>query len=262
MRKYNVNDNYFDVIGDEQAWLLGLLAADGWISGNQVGIAQSGNDGLLLIQHIKNILDCDAPISHTKTTHKISHGIKFTSTKIIDRLSDFNIVKKKSLIYEYPENISQQQFHNFLRGYMDGDGFVGVYSTKTTKKFLMMGFLGTKKFVYRVNELIPVKNAKVNIHSQNKRCFELRFSGQYAISFGKFLYTSNNIYKSIKYQKFDEHLQYWYENSEKSRFDQKRKNIQKLLNEGKSVMECSRLTNCRFQIIYKWIKDGKLYNNK
>ncbi len=35
-RQYPVDDEFFDTIGEEQAWLLGLLAADGWVKNDRV----------------------------------------------------------------------------------------------------------------------------------------------------------------------------------------------------------------------------------
>ena len=54
--KYSVEDDYFEELTSEGAWLIGFLAADGSVHKNTLTFSQSGRKGLRLVEHIKKVL--------------------------------------------------------------------------------------------------------------------------------------------------------------------------------------------------------------
>ena len=65
--KYSLNESFFDEVGDIQLWLIGLLAADGWVTNNNIGLSQSGKHGEELVNYVKNIIGYSG-IVYTSTT--------------------------------------------------------------------------------------------------------------------------------------------------------------------------------------------------
>jgi hypothetical protein len=126
--KYNINEDYFKDLNSESLWLIGLLAADGWIKKDRyIGIAQSGDEGKAIIEEVKRLLEYNAPTYEKDTIGRKSYSINITSNKIVNNLSLFNIIPNKSLTYELPD-LNDDNFRDYLRGYIDGDGSIGVYN--------------------------------------------------------------------------------------------------------------------------------------
>ena len=152
---YSLNEGYFNEINDKQLWLIGLLAADGWIKNNTLGISQSGQHGEKLINYIKDELKYGGVVYTATTICELAFSIIITSHKFVDVLSKFNIVEKKSLIYELPKLKNEYELRDFIRGYIDGDGSVGVYDNGNGHEYLVISFVGTKNFINNASQKIP-----------------------------------------------------------------------------------------------------------
>ncbi len=209
--KYSVNEDYFDIIGDEQAWLIGLLAADGCIHKNKyISLGQSGPQGLKLIKYVKQILNFTGKVfirNPRKKTHQTEYVIQITSKKLCDQLRKYNIIPRKSLVYKFPIKL-KPYLYSFLRGYIEGDGCIRIYKINNPKKYLGIGFLGTSEFINKCQELIPIKSCNVKI----KRCKnvnDLKFQGVKAVQFGNLLYENKNLYSSYKYKTYLKYLKYF-----------------------------------------------------
>jgi hypothetical protein len=246
---YTVNDVYFNKCDNKSMWLVGLLAADGWVKKNGIGIAQSGDNGLKMIEYIKNELNYSGPIYSSTTTNEISYSIYVTNHKIVTSLSKYNIIPKKSLVYKLPK-IDSLLFKSFIRGYIDGDGSIGVYDNGAGYHSLVISFVGTKEFVDEVSELIPIPYSnKLNKHTIN--CWELRWYGKKAYDLGLWLYSEKNLFKSKKYDIFADYNPKIYK---ASIYEEKKLLVKKLLDENNKVSEISKITKVPFQTIYEWKK--------
>lgn len=63
MKKYNVDDNFFNSIDNQyNAWLLGLLYADGCVYENGTIKIDLVKDDIDVLEKIKEIIKCDAPL--------------------------------------------------------------------------------------------------------------------------------------------------------------------------------------------------------
>jgi hypothetical protein len=202
-RQYSVDDNYFDKITNEKAWLIGLLAADGCIHKNKyIILGQSGNNGLILIKYVKKLLKFSGPIERPKIikpTHKQQYKIQITSPRLVSKLKEYNIISRKSLIYEFPEKI-KPYLYSFLRGYIDGDGCVYIEKRKYISR-LTISVIGTMKFIDRCSELLPGYTGKYH----KRRCvnlWEIQWFGKKAKYFGNILWKNKNLYNSTKRKKF------------------------------------------------------------
>lgn len=249
--KYTLDETYFDNITDKQLWLIGLLAADGWIKdGKYIGISQSGDNGNSIIEHIKSELHYDAPTYHQETGYKIAHSINITSEKFCKILSNFNVIENKSLTYTLPDFNDINQFKSFLRGYIEGDGSVGVYNNGNDSKYVVISFVGTKEFIEACEEWLPIKySGKRHIKHANN-LYELRWYGKNAIEFGNWIFSNKNLFISEKIRIF---VKFKETNNAKYVFyDGKKIEVKRLLTEGKKVSEITKLTGIPFQTIYKW----------
>jgi hypothetical protein len=194
--RFTVNDDFLDEINPLQAWFLGFMAADGSVGKNYFSISQSHDAGLQLLKTIKQFLSYTGNIR----IYKKSYRLQITSKRLVENLSKFNIVPRKSLIYEYPNNLDDKLFRYFLRGYIDGDGSVGFYFKKDSKShhlpILIASFVGTPMFIDECVKRIPFNNYSLSEKSSIK---EFRFNGWKAVEFLKWLYQES--YNIPKYYK-------------------------------------------------------------
>jgi hypothetical protein len=258
----NVDENYFKMIDrPEKAWMLGLYAADGCIKNNAFSISQSGPSGLELISYIKQKLKIRNKIAVCKTTGRDSYSIQASSKNVVSDLSNYNIVPRKSLIYEFPENLPQEFLKDFIRGYIEGDGCIGVYKNRKGCIYLSVSFVGTPMFVKKCSELIPIKHGGIVVCSGSKNVREIRWYGEKAVLFCDWLFSSQNLYLSYKYFKYKEFVEFTNISPTKYMFYKKKKEeAQKFFLLGKSCMQTSKLINIPFQTIYRW-KNENVFGN-
>ena len=137
-RKFEINDNYFDIINtQEKAYIFGLLCADGcnYESAGVVKIDLIKDDEDLLSQ-VKDELEYTGEL-HSYAPLKKKFGdewydckgstrLIFHSHKISKQLALKGCVSNKSGILKFPEKdiISEDLLSHFIRGYMDESGTV------------------------------------------------------------------------------------------------------------------------------------------
>lgn len=204
-RIHSVNDQFLDQIGNEQAWFLGLMAADGNIrqGGRYITIGQSKEAGKKLMESVAAMIGFDGPIYLKKNNH---HQISFTSEQMVSKMAEYGIVPNKSLVYQFPESLPAQHHAAFLRGYIDGDGSVGIYAQPRKQKlcyWLVISFVGTPEFVNRCAEIVPIKGNTRRIERASNLS-EFRLTGGKAIELGRWLWADNSlpIYKQYAFDVF------------------------------------------------------------
>ena len=165
-RLYIINDDYFDNIGHNQAYLLGFIAADGTVNknDNSIKIALSSVDKSFL-EEMKKELKSNAPISDFEDKNGFKHSeFRFSSVKIKQRLANFGIIPNKTYESFFPQNIPNEYLIDFIRGYFDGDGSVSMagsslrfqicaYNKKTLENFI--NFFYEKYTIPKVNIARP-----------------------------------------------------------------------------------------------------------
>lgn len=122
-RKYYINDNYFSELNNDNCYLLGFLAADGSIQKDgsiKIGLSSVDKD---FLEMIKKSLESNYPIREyqTKDGFNISEFV-FRSEKIKNQLQNYGIINRKTYSFEFPKNLPEQYWLDFIRGYFDGDG--------------------------------------------------------------------------------------------------------------------------------------------
>lgn len=125
-RKYLLNHNFFSTPNEENCYWAGFIAADGHLVKNTLQINLSIKD----IQHLEKFLKS---IQYTGSIHQYKNGghpcasLRITSKSIVQDLNNiFNIPsgnKNKRLLPL--KNFSDINLLAFIKGYIDGDGWVG-----------------------------------------------------------------------------------------------------------------------------------------
>lgn len=251
----SVNDDYFDLMNEERYWLIGLLASDGYIvNGSYIGLRQSGDEGYQLIKYVNKIIGNTNEIRTYKTNRKPSHELYFSSKKIGSILSDYGIVSNKTNSFKMP-NIPKKYLKDFIRGYIEGDGCIGVYTNNNSNStFLVVSFVGTKEFVKECKKLIPI-DGKVR-KACNSNVYEIRWNGKKAIELCEWLFETEWLYKSYKYYKYKEYIET--HTPRYVKYNKIKKVVYEMITNNISPKQISIETGIPFQTIYKWKKEWAL----
>lgn len=147
-----IKDNLFKKIDDSNAaYWLGFLYADG-------SIRQNRNEISLELQEkdIKTIYDFHDYCKNKNTIRKhiikkeekeyISYVSSFSNASVKENLINLGCVPKKSLILKCPtkEQVPDEYIYDFIRGYIDGDGYIQYDYNKHRYRIVICG---TKDFL-------------------------------------------------------------------------------------------------------------------
>lgn len=169
----------FDSSNVDGQYVIGLIAADGYICSNSRNLAiwVQEQDIELLHRILDSFNRSKAPI-HTRKLplhQSIQHGISIGSVELIDFLNNsYGITRNKSRVLPFPRHLSNPL--PFLRGFFDGDGYIGQACTFTVgSKDFAEGLLDWVycKYGYVPNVQMVGKNKDIyNIHFRKKHdCF-------------------------------------------------------------------------------------------
>lgn len=127
--KFNIDHNFFNIDNQtsNSAYILGLLASDGWVSkkDNCICIELQQSDKQILID-VNKILKNERPIKdYTRANGFKNSKLYFFSKQIKEDLSLYDIIPNKTYCdTNFIKNIKYQFYPDFLRGFFDGDGCV------------------------------------------------------------------------------------------------------------------------------------------
>lgn len=205
-----INHDYFSEINTEtKAYLLGLLLADGNVMESKnnksktLQISLKAEDGYL-IEILKNEIQPNKKITISERQNKGSqHKVVFYSDKIVEDLSVYGIVPRKSLIIERLPIVKNEDLQrHVLRGMFDGNGT--VYSTKNNK--LRVAYYGTNKlckdFQLYLHNILNLPMNKITDQKKTNVSFFGYGKQSDVQKFFHFLYNDSEIKLKRKYELF------------------------------------------------------------
>lgn len=201
-RKYNVNEQYFDNIDtEEKAYILGFIAADGYVSHNSLVISLNERD-VDILEKIKKELQAEHPIKYFVKDNKYKHVLlKINSVYLTSILNKYDLFSNKSLTMgNIIKHVPDQFKIAFCRGYFDGDGniFYGVKYSSGTKYLITV--IGTLEFLETSFKQLFETNCKISKYkSCNMHAFKISKKSQVDL-FLEILYSNASIYLNRKYK--------------------------------------------------------------
>lgn len=225
-RKYQINENYFDIIDTpNKAYILGFLWADG------CNFPQKGTVSMSLEEQDKDILECirneigsEHPLEFIDYSKKNDFGyvyknqyrLLFFSSHMCESLENIGMVPNKSLIVTFPK-ISNHLIKHFIRGLFDGDG--SVYRHKYKNRNSYQHTLTITSTLMLCKELVDIVKTELDInchiydasnHNGITKVFNI--SGKKQIKkFMDWIYNEADLKLQRKY---DRYIQYFYTDSE------------------------------------------------
>lgn len=214
--------NLFNQIKTEaDAYWLGMLYSDGWIRSdrNSIGLGSvdkdiiekfktyTGTTNSILVKSAKNLIGKTLPEGRKAKTAKDFYSLEFSSKITKENLICLGCVPKKSLILACPndQQVPTELLWHFLRGYIDGDGWI-TYNTDTNR--YSIGMLGTKHFLDGITQRLKINHyGSIRKKNNTKDTYEFSVTKRKLVEqILDCLYDGATIYMDRKYQKYVEYI--------------------------------------------------------
>lgn len=157
-RKYPIKEDFFDSIDtQEKAYFLGFLYADGYNynAKSKISLKLQEQDKKILIQ-LNNLIQPTKPLYHIIRPEndgykngKNQYLLSMNSRHMSDRLSELGLTQAKTFTLTFPEWLDKDLIRHFIRGYMDGDGYVNKRRDNA-----QVAFVSTLLFCEKLKEII------------------------------------------------------------------------------------------------------------
>lgn len=211
--KYSVDENFFKVWSRKMAYILGFTYADGNIHRTSLSWDIQKRD-VDILGKINKALHSTYKI---KEQRKSSYRLRINNQILIGGAIKHGLLSKKNIRNEIPK-IPKGLIRHFVRGYLDGDGWVVI---RDGKREIDVGFAsGNEAFLKDLNKVIKdvlsISAGKVRAkHKITPRgihatVYQLEFYTANAVKILKWLYgdfCENDIYLERKHDKYLEAMQ-------------------------------------------------------
>lgn len=188
MRKYEINENYFDIIDTEhKVYTLGFLYVDGYNNEkkNIVKISLVENDKEIL-EKIKSPICSQKPLRYYKykTNRQPQYSFVIDNSHISSILSKLGVVQAKTFKLKFPNFLNKKLIRHFIRGYFDGDGCI----TKNNKSgSYYISFVSTDNFIQKLQKHlllklnIKIKKVQIRHPERNNNIRTLQIGGNFQV---------------------------------------------------------------------------------
>ena len=199
-RQNLVNENFFNILTKESAYVLGWIFSDGNITKDKrtFGFHLNKKD-INVLKLLKKVME---------SNHKIFFGenndiqLRIHSRKMVKSLLERGLMPDKTFKIKFPK-LSEKYLTHFVRGYFEGDGSIHFNKPNTIKIKIM----GNKEFIQQMeislNDLLKISG---KLYKHNKMYFT-EYYGNNARSFCRWVYKNcDDLYLERKYKRFVNHM--------------------------------------------------------
>jgi len=201
MRKYNLNENFFDTLNEKSAYWLGFLYADGYV---RMKDGKSGELKLKLkdtdkghIEKFLNDIECNKPIKCGIDNKSKFCSVTVYSNSLVNKLFELGCVNNKTQKIRLP-NLNDNLMNHFIRGYFDGDG--SISKVKNRPNSFVVSICSNKNFN---EDIIKFLGYGKDIKSDNYSVIKINRLVE-VTKFRDYIYTNANTLLERKLIKFKE----------------------------------------------------------
>lgn len=210
---YFYNENFFEYPSVLNSYWAGFIAADGCLKlppKSRLDLKISVKD-LTHLEQFRSDISSNAKIRHytqkvgptslvknKEKNYPMVELILYSFNKTYEDLcKNYNITNAKSLTLQPPSNLDWTNSLAFIKGYIDGDGNLGLYkSSDRPKPRLSLGILGTSSMLSWIKDIFTQIYGKETGRKVNKRnntqAYNYRCDDQKAYTIGSIICNSVN----------------------------------------------------------------------
>ena len=205
-RKYKVDEEYFNnVDSQDKAYIIGFLYADGWNSESREAVYLSlKEEDKYILDSMTRLLQPKKPlrfIKKRKDSYSNSYRLCIENLAISKQLKSLGVLGCKTFLLKFPEWLESKLIPHFIRGYMDGDGWVGVKSCS---------LVGTTDFCAYISKILSTRlgittYTRTRHPDRNHNIRQLEVNGRLqTIKFLDWIYKNANLYLFRKYDRYQD----------------------------------------------------------
>lgn len=164
-RIYSSDKDFFKIWSPNMAYILGFTCADGNVYKRTLSwdLSNKFDSNLKLLEDFNKNLRSNYPIKNKK----FSYRLNISNQTILEDVKKLGIVPNKKKILLFP-NVPKEYLRDFIRGFLDGDGWVTTRKRHGKYFEISVGFSnGSHNFM---KGLINALRLELGINSFNLRC--------------------------------------------------------------------------------------------
>ncbi|MBU0459943.1 MAG: hypothetical protein KJ597_04605 [Nanoarchaeota archaeon] len=273
--KYAANKDFFKKWNSQMAYVLGFTCADGNVHGSTLAwdLSDKFYSNQKLLEKINTALNSTYPIKKRKNSYRL----RISNSIILSDIQKLGIVPNKKKILAFPD-VPNEYLRDFIRGFLDGDGWITIRSRKNDLKEICVGFSNGSLTFMKI--LVAKLNQSISLSGHNLRTrkkitpkgiktttYQLEYYSHNAFSLIQYLYNNleeNDLYLGRKFQKQLEARKIYFEYSLKSKSLREKEvefgmNMKSLLQElmfqkGFDGVQIAKELNVHSSTIYRWLE--------
>jgi intein/homing endonuclease len=212
VRFHCVNEDFFNEWTSEMAYILGFTITDGCVYERTLSweISNKHLSDRKLLESFNKIMNSNYPIEIKEKSFRL----RINSLKIVESLKDLGIIQNKSKIVKFP-NVSKEFLRHFIRGILDGDGWISIrnrkFGSEVTVGFcsgslsFMKGLVSNLKSCVNLSVYNLRKREKITKNGVQSFVYQLDFYSKNAQEILKFIYKDlkdEDIFLDRKYNSY------------------------------------------------------------
>ena len=212
--RYTLNEHYFSRIDTERkAYLLGFIAANGYVDERNYIVIQLTEEDLPLLQEIANEIEFTGDIRYiepqaNRFSTKGCYRLAFSSQTMANDLYKLGLSRAKSKHLESLPQVDESLMRHLVRGYFDGDGSITV-TKHTTQKYApspTLSIIATLGVLKEIRLHMIEKCGMTGGYIKGSRTEEMKYleirGNKNALKIYHYLYDNASIYLDRKHEKF------------------------------------------------------------
>jgi len=193
---YLINENFFDKINHDSAYVLGYIAGDGNVKKNEnrINIPSALKDKSVL-EKIKNKMSFTGNLIKEKEMYTLSWWSKYHKEILINKYG--MVPNKTSKGWMIPNNIPDNFMFDWIRGFFDSDGSIKVHLGKRSSS-IHINFSSKHKKILK--ELLIFLQSKLRLYNLHRFCYKsnsLEFVDYDALQISSYMYMNVSIMKNL-----------------------------------------------------------------
>ena len=212
--KVSFNEDYFSNVDSEnKAYFLGLIFADGYIrkrnkNSFSLGLKLQSEDKYIIEKLQSELCAFSYKIQEEKNNFKGNYKLEVQSNKLVTDLINLGIKFNKSYEELSIPHIDNIMFFHFLRGLIDGDGWISI--GKTEKVQIAIG-MSSIVFLQEIQKILLNYDIKSAIYKRDDSIKNVNWGVLYTLYISdnksrlkllNLLYNNSTIYLNRKYNKY------------------------------------------------------------
>ena len=200
----SVDQDFFKKWSDNMAYILGLLAADGYLNStgrqHRIGIGLIRSD-IKLLQDVRDCIGKKLNIYYSENNAVFSFGCK----EIFNDLIKLGITPRKSFTLKFPK-VPNKYLSHFIRGYFDGDGCLCIQNKFEHKRNrFQITIVSTESFLKvskkKIQKILNIYISEIK-KDRKSDIYTFVMCSQNALKFADWMYKDSNLKLDRKYKKY------------------------------------------------------------